>query len=84
MNEAVPGTPTSAVEPVASTTHQVPEEALTDCIQELRDCVVLRNEEDLFGNLRRGGDIDLLVRDLDFAEWTLSRHLGLPVRFIRS
>ena len=48
----------------------VPEAALTQCLRELPDYVVLRNEEDLFGNLQRGGDIDLLVADLGLAERT--------------
>jgi hypothetical protein len=62
----------------------VPEAALTRCFRELPDYVVLRNEEDLFENLQRGGDIDLLVGDLRLAERTLIRHLGAPVRIIRS
>jgi hypothetical protein len=62
----------------------VPEAALTRCLRELPNYVVLRNEEDLFGNLRRGGDVDLLVADLGLAERTLIRHLGVPVRIIRS
>jgi len=50
----------------------------------LPDYVVLRNEEDLFGNLERGGDIDLLVADLGLAERTVIRHLGAPIRIARS
>jgi thymidylate kinase len=50
----------------------------------MSDYVVLRNEEDLFGNFERGGDVDLLVRNLDIAERTLVRHLGPPVRMMRS
>jgi hypothetical protein len=34
----------------------------------LPNYVVLRNEEDLFGNVERGGDIDLLVGDAELAE----------------
>jgi hypothetical protein len=60
------------------------EAALTRCLRELPTYVVLRNEEDLFGNLQRGGDIDLLVADLDRAERILIRHLGAPIRIIRS
>src|SRR4029453_19518569 len=60
------------------------EAALTRCLRELPSYVVLRNEEDLFGNLRRGGDIDLLVGDLGLAEATLIRHLGAPIRILRS
>jgi thymidylate kinase len=61
----------------------VPEHALTQCLRELPDCVVLRNEEDLFGNLQRGGDVDLLVGDLELAERILIHHLGCPIRIIR-
>lgn len=62
----------------------VPRAALTRFLRELPDYVVLRNEEDLFANLRRGGDVDLLVADLELAERILIRHLGAPVRIIRS
>jgi len=41
----------------------VPHAALTRYLRELPKYVVLRNEEDLFGNLQRGGDIDLLVEE---------------------
>jgi len=64
--------------------YSVPEAALTRCLRELPHYVVLRNEEDLFGNFQRGGDIDLLVADLRVAERTLIRHLGVPIRIIRS
>jgi hypothetical protein len=50
----------------------------------LSNYVVLRNGEDLFANLSRGGDLDLLVADVQLAERTLVRHLGLPVRISRS
>jgi len=60
------------------------ETALTRCLRELPNYVVLRNEDDLFGNLQRGGDVDLLVGDLELAERTLIRHLGAPIRMIRS
>ena len=58
--------------------------ALTRYLRELPNYVVLRNEEDLFGNLQRGGDIDLLVEDLGLAERTLIHTLGAPIRVIRS
>src|SRR5688572_9403836 len=58
--------------------------ALTRFLRELPDYVVLRNEEDLFANLQRGGDVDLLVGDLDLAVRILIRHLGAPVRIISS
>lgn len=61
----------------------VPQAALTRCLRELPNYVVLRNEEALFGNLQRGGDIDLLVADLDLAERALIRHLGCPIRITR-
>jgi thymidylate kinase len=61
----------------------VPEAALAKCIRELPDCVVLRNEEELFANIRRGGDLDLLVADPARAERTLLHHLGPPVRISR-
>ena len=62
----------------------VPEAVLTRCLRELPHYVILRNEEDLFENLQRGGDIDLLVADLELAERILIRHLGAPIRIIRS
>ena len=62
----------------------VPEKALSRCLRDLPTCVVLRNEDDLFGSLERGGDLDLLVADLEVAERTLIRHLGKPVRMIKS
>jgi hypothetical protein len=46
----------------------------------LQNYVVLRNEEDLFGNVERGGDIDLLVGDAELAERLLIQHLGPPIR----
>ena len=62
----------------------VTQAALTRCFAELPDYVVLRNGEDLFANLRRGGDVDLLVDDLELAERILLRHFGPPVRIVRS
>ena len=61
----------------------IPRAALTRFLRELPNYVVLRNEEDLFGNVERGGDIDLLVGDPDLAERTLIRHLGPPIRIIQ-
>jgi hypothetical protein len=61
----------------------IPRAALEQCLRELPNCVVLRNEEDLFGHLQRGGDVDLLVDDLEVAERTLIRHLGPPLRIIK-
>ena len=62
----------------------VPEAALTQYLGELPNYVVLRNEEDLIGNLQRGGDVDLVVEDLQLAEHALIHRLGVPVRIIRS
>jgi len=61
----------------------VPQAELTQCLREVPNCVVLRNENDLFGNLRRGGDVDLLVRDLELAERILIHRLGRPVRITK-
>jgi hypothetical protein len=69
---------------VSPPNHSVPQAALARCLRELANYVVLRNDEDLFGNLQRGGDIDLLVGDLALAERTLIHHLGAPIRVIRS
>jgi hypothetical protein len=68
---------------VSSPTNSIPQAAFTQCLRELPNYVVLRNEEDLFGNLQRGGDIDILVEDLELAERTLIRHFGSPVRVIK-
>ena len=68
---------------VSPPNNAVPEAALTQCLRELPNCVILRNEEDLFGNLQRGGDIDLLAEDLELAEQTLIHHLGCPIRITR-
>ncbi len=62
----------------------VPHAALTRYLRELPNYVVLRNEEDLFGNLQRGGDVDLLVEDVALAERTLIDNLGVPIRVFRS
>jgi hypothetical protein len=60
-----------------------PYDALSRCLHDLSDFVILRNEHDLFGNLQRGGDVDLLVGDLPTAERVLIDHLGVPVRITR-
>jgi hypothetical protein len=70
----------NSVPPAATS---VPEAALTRCLREIPDAVVLRNEEDLVGNLRRGGDVDLLAADAQLAEQLLVRHLGAPVQIAR-
>ena len=61
----------------------IPRAALTRYLRELPNYVVLRNEEDLFGNVERGGDIDLLVGDAELAERLLIHHLGPPIRINR-
>ena len=61
----------------------IPRAALTRYLRELPNYVVLRNEEDLFGNVERGGDIDLLVGDAELAERLLIQHLGPPIRINR-
>src|SRR3954452_9222622 len=60
------------------------QDRLMQWLHELPACVILRNESDLFENLRRGGDVDVLVGDLELAERALIRHLGSPVRIIKS
>ena len=67
----------------SSGSDSVPQAALTRCLRELPNCLVLRSGEELFRNLQRGGDVDLLVEDLGFAERTLIHHLGPPVRVTR-
>jgi hypothetical protein len=62
----------------------LPQAALARCLHEIPNYVVLRNEEDIFENLRRGGDVDLLVGDVALAERMLIRHLGPAIRIIRS
>lgn len=61
----------------------MPDVEIAAFLRELEEYVVLRNEADLFDNLRRGGDVDLLVRDLARAERTLIRHLGPPIRITK-
>ena len=68
---------------MSSRKNSVPPAALEQYLRELPDCVVLRNEEDVFGHLQRGGDVDLLVGNLERAERTLIRHLGCPIRISR-
>jgi hypothetical protein len=68
---------------VSLPTDSVPHAAFARWLRELPDYVVLRNQ-DVFGNLHRGGDVDLLVADIGAAERALIRHLGPPVRTIRS
>jgi len=62
----------------------LPQAALARCLGEIRNYVVLRNAEDIWVNLRRGGDVDVLVGDLALAERMLLRRLGPPIRIIRS
>ena len=57
-------------------------QAVLDAVRALPGSVVLRNH-DLAANLRRGGDIDLLVDDVNAAERHFITRLG-PPRFIAS
>ena len=50
--------------------------------EELTDFVVLRNH-DIWSNLARGGDVDLLVADASEAEEALFLHLGVPLWLAR-
>jgi thymidylate kinase len=60
----------------------VPVDALHRLLAGLRECVVLRNA-DIVANLRRGGDVDVLVSDPGAAERTLMQILGTPGVIIR-
>jgi thymidylate kinase len=55
---------------------------LESFFSELGDYVILRNHN-LTENLQRGGDIDILVNDLDSAGRLLIKNLGQPVFSIR-
>jgi hypothetical protein len=58
--------------------------ALTHWLGDIGDFVILRNEENWIEHLQRGGDLDVLVGNLEFAEAMLIRHLGVPLRVLRS
>ncbi len=58
---------------------RAPETAIRSFFSSLQAWAVLRNA-DVFDNFARGGDCDLLVRDIDGAARMLVRHLGNPVR----
>jgi len=67
-----------------STPDEQPRQALlARWLNELPDYVILRNEKDLFENLTRGGDLDLLVGDPGLAERTLIHRVGPPLRITR-
>jgi hypothetical protein len=72
------------VDTVSVSTRAVPRAVLEQCFRELPNYVVLRNHEDVFANLERGGDVDLLVENLELAERALIQRLGRPVRILRS
>ncbi len=55
----------------------IPVDALKSLLSDLREFVVIRNE-DIYANFARGGDADLLVSDLAAAEQALLQHLGMP------
>lgn len=50
--------------------------------QVLPDWALLRNA-DVFGNFRRGGDCDILIKDLDAGEKAMRQFLGTPTRIAR-
>jgi thymidylate kinase len=62
------------------TTPDISLQPVVDAVRELAGSIVLRNH-DLVANLRRGGDIDLIVDDVDAAEDHFVARLG-PPRFI--
>jgi thymidylate kinase len=53
-------------------------DGLKEYLSQLPDYVVLRNQE-IWGHIRAGGDIDLLAQDIKFAEQTLIKRLGIPL-----
>lgn len=57
--------------------HDHPFRRALDAVRELSGSIVLRND-DLVATLRRGGDIDLLVDDLEAAEQHFITRLGAP------
>ena len=65
-----------------SSARAIPREEISAFLAELEDYVVLRNF-DVFVNLERGGDIDLLVGDTARAERALLAHLGSPLWITR-
>src|SRR5678815_1525618 len=68
---------------VSTPDEQPRQELLVRWLNELPDYVILRNEKDLFENLARGGDLDVLVGDPGLAERTLIHHVGPPLRITR-
>lgn len=54
-----------------------PREEILSFLESLPRCVVLRNH-DIWASFARGGDVDLLVEDIEGAEEALFRHLGTP------
>ena len=59
------------------TTHDSPFRLVIDAVRDLAGSIVLRNH-DFAATLRRGGDIDLLVDDVDAAEQHFVTRLGPP------
>jgi thymidylate kinase len=62
---------------ICVTTHDSPFRLVIDAVRELAGSIVLRNH-DVAATLRRGGDIDLLVDDVDAAEQYFVTRLGPP------
>ena len=60
----------------------VPRDAIVAFLDETGDYVVLRNH-DLWSNLERGGDIDVLARDPERCGQLLRKHLGTPLTYAR-
>ena len=60
----------------------VPQDAIKAFLDELDDYVILRNH-DIWTNLERGGDVDVLVDDPERCGQLLERHLGNPLLTVR-
>lgn len=61
---------------------QIPEKQLPIFFKGLEDWALLRNE-DAIGNLRKGGDCDLIVKDIKLCEQRLIESFGKPLRICR-
>ena len=58
---------------------QVPVAQLDQFLHELGEYAVLKNQE-VWRHFESGGDLDLLILDLEIAERHLLQHLGMPTR----
>lgn len=63
---------------MTSPSRSVPRSAIEELLRSLDEFVIVRNE-DVFANLARGGDVDLLAADPAAAEHAIAHHLGNPV-----